>query len=331
MHAILELIVGLAFLILGADLLVRGSVAIANRLHVPQLIVGLTIVAFGTSAPELVVSLNAAVEGAGGIAIGNIVGSNIANILVVLGLPSVIRATNCQAAGAVRNLTFMIFVTVVFLFMCLDGALTRIDGFLLLALFAGFFADQVLCTRRHRRSLNGADHAAARSGNMWIAGAYALIGGISLPLAADAVVEGALGIAVLLGVSQTAIGVTVVALGTSLPELAASVMAARRGHTAMAIGNAIGSNIFNILAIMGITAAIVPIAVPADFFDFEMWMMVAVAVFLVPFVIWCWPISRLTGTVMTIAYAATVLAVLGGPGAGGEPRALHRADFPALR
>ena len=331
MIAALELTIGLAVLILGSDLLIRGSAAIANRLQVPHLIVGLTIVAFGTSAPELVVSLDAALAGAGGIAVGNIVGSNIANILVVLGLPAVIRSIDCQANGTMRNLIFMIFVTLVFLAMCWDRALTRLDGFVLLALFAAFTVDQIARARRYRRTMAGAKSGTGRGGNMWIASAYAVIGLVSLPLAADAVVKGALGIAGLLSVSQTAVGVTIVALGTSLPEVAASVMAARRGHSAMAIGNAIGSNIFNILAIMGITAAVVPIAVPGDFFTFEIWMMVAAAFFLVPFVTRCWPIGRLTGTVMTIAYAATVAAILSSPDDATNQPAVNRAELPTLR
>ncbi|MHA1190095.1 MAG: calcium/sodium antiporter [Alphaproteobacteria bacterium] len=335
MISALELVVGLIVLTLGADLLVRGSVTIASWLKVPHLIVGLTIVAFGTSAPELVVSLNAALEGSGGIAIGNIVGSNIANILIVLGLPSIIRATNCQASGATRNLAFMILVTLVFIFMIWDGTLTRIDGFVLLALFAGFFVDQIFCTRRHRRGCasnsHGEEHTAPASRSLWIASAYVLVGLVCLPFAADAVVDGAMGIARMFAISETAIGVTIVALGTSLPELATSLMAARRGHTAMAIGNAIGSNIFNILAIMGVTAAIVPIAVPADFFSFEVWMMVAAAFFIVPFVVWCIPISRLTGTVMTLAYAATMLVILGGTESSEPSSTIHRAETPILR
>ena len=139
-----------------------------------------------------------------------------------------------------------------------------------------------------------------------------MIGLIALPFAADAVVEGAIGLATMFGISETAIGVTIVALGTSLPELAAAVMAARRGHSAVAIGNAIGSNIFNLLAIMGITATLVPVGVPAEFFDFELWAMVGAVFFIVPFVAMCWPIGRTTGALMTLAYLAVMYAALGG-------------------
>ncbi len=274
------------------------------------MIVGLTIVAFGTSAPELVVSLQAAFKGSGGIAIGNIVGSNIANILIVLGLPSVIRATTCDAKGTTRNFTVMLFITLAFLFMCWDGVLSHTDGLILLAMFAGFFADQVVCTRRARKAVD-LDAVEGVPGALWVAVAFTLAGFVGLPFAAKAVVDGAIGVAAMFGVSQTAIGVTIVALGTSLPELAAATMAALRGHSAVAIGNAIGSNIFNILAIMGITATIIPIGVPGDFFVFEIWAMVAAALFLVPFVVFCWPIGRVTGTAMTLAYALVMYTALG--------------------
>lgn len=310
MLSFIELLVGLAILTISADLLVRGSVGIAERLRIPPLIVGLTIIAFGTSTPELVVSLKAALEGSGGIAIGNIVGSNIANILIVLGLPSIIRATTCDATGTTRNFAFMLFVTLAFLFMCWDGVLTRTDGYIMLAMFAGFFADQLISARRARRAVD-LDDVEGIPGATWVAVAFTLAGLVSLPFAAKAVVDGAVDVAIMYGVSETAIGVTLVALGTSLPELAATTMAALRGHSAIAIGNAIGSNIFNILAIMGLTATIIPIGVPAEFFDFEIWAMIAAALFLVPFVVFCWPIGRLTGTAMTLAYVLVMYTALG--------------------
>lgn len=331
----LELAVGLAVLTLGADLLVRGSVSLAERLHIPHLIVGLTIVAFGTSAPELVVSLDAALEGAGGIAIGNIVGSNIANILIVLGLPSVIRATTCDATGTVRNVAFMVVITVVFIYMCWDGHLSRWDGVVLLALFCGFFIDQYRTIRNHRRDRieSAIEEVSCVPGSIWVAIAFAAVGIVSLPIAAESVVDGAMGISAMFGVSETAIGVTVVALGTSLPELTAATVAALRGHSAMALGNAIGSNIFNILAIMGITAAIAPIAVPAEFFSFELWAMIGAALFLIPFVALCRPIGRTVGTAMTLAYAAVVLTALGSVPSERDPvgGGVIRAELPVLQ
>ena len=313
MLSLTELIIGLVVLTAGADLLVRGSVAIAQHLRIPQLIVGMTIVAFGTSAPELVISLQAAFEGSGGIAIGNVVGSNIANILIVLGLPSVIRATLCDAHGTGRNLMFLVAITLIFVALCWDGELSRSDGMILLTLFAIFFGGQLLSMRSARSDSSATfEEIDGVPKSLTYAAMFVLAGLVALPLAADAVVDGATDIATMFGVSETAIGVTLVALGTSLPELAAAVMAAMHGHSAVAIGNAIGSNIFNLLAIMGITAAIVPVGVPPEFFQFEFWAMVGAVFFIVPFVAMCHPISRTTGALMTLAYLAVMYAALGG-------------------
>ncbi len=206
----------------------------------------------------------------------------------------------------------MMFITLAFLLMCWDGVLTRTDGFVMLAMFAGFFADQIICARRARKAVD-LDEVEGVPGAIWVAVAFTLAGLVSLPFAARAVVDGALGVAVMYGVSETAIGVTLVALGTSLPELAAATMATVRGHSAIAVGNAIGSNIFNILGIMGLTATIIPVGVPAEFFEFEIWAMVAAALFLVPFAVFCWPISRLTGTAMTLAYVLVMYIALVAP------------------
>jgi cation:H+ antiporter len=311
-----ELFLGLAILTLAADLLVRGAVGLANILRIPHLIVGLTVVAFGTSAPELVVSLQAALRGAGGIAVGNVVGSNIANVLIVLGMPSVLRATMCNGAGTSRNLVFMLVITVVFMWLCADGELTRLDGAIMLGLFALFFVDQFVSTRRAQRAGLPVDleleEATGAPEGAGMASLMTLVGLISLPFAAHGVVEGAIGVAGIFGVSETAIGVTVVALGTSLPELAAAVASAVRGHSAVTVGNAIGSNVFNILGIMGITAAVVPIAVPMEFFHLEMWVMLAASLLLVPFVLLSWPIGRLAGALMAVSYVAIMYVILAG-------------------
>lgn len=313
MLSLAELIIGLVVLTAGADLLVRGSVAIAQHLRIPQLIVGMTVVAFGTSAPELVISLQAAFEGSGGIAIGNVVGSNIANILIVLGLPSVIRATLCDAHGTGRNLMFLVAITLIFLALCWDGELSRTDGIILLTLFAIFFGGQIVSMRSARLESSATyEEIDGVPRSLTYAALFTLAGLVALPLAANAVVEGAKDIATMFGVSETAIGVTLVALGTSLPELAAAVMAAMHGHSAVAVGNAIGSNIFNLLAIMGITAAVVPVGVPPEFFQFEFWAMVGAVFFIVPFVAMCRPISRTTGALMTLTYLAVMYAALGG-------------------
>ncbi|MFD1696363.1 calcium/sodium antiporter [Roseibium aestuarii] len=315
---------GLVALIIAGDLLVRGSVSIAKRLGIPNLVIGLTIVAFGTSAPELVISLGAALENAGGIAVGNVVGSNIANVLAVLGLPALIAATPCGEDGATRNAVFMVAVTVIFIALASTGTLGLLSGLVLLGLLALFLLDSARATRRHRKDLKDGAAASCCDGassvddiedvegvpeNTLLAIAYILIGLVGLPLAAQFTIDGATGIAQAWGVSDAVIALTVIALGTSLPELATTVMAAIRQHGAVAIGNVIGSNVFNLLAIMGITSAIVPIEVPAEILNFDVWVMLGCAVLLLALAKWRVCLGKVTGLLLCAAYAGYIFAV----------------------
>jgi len=299
------LLVGLALLMVAADLLVRGCVALAERLQVPPLVIGLTVVAFGTSAPELVVSLQAGLAGSGGIAIGNVVGSNIANILLVLGLPSLIRATTVGASGAKRNFALMLGATLLFIVQCLDGQLTRSDGLVLLFFFLMFFAMQFMAARRARQDRDALDIPEV-SLSVPVALVFAVGGLAALPFAADLVVDNAIELAQLLGLSETVIGVTVVAIGTSLPELAAGLMSAWRGHSDMTLGNAIGSNVFNILFILGVTATAVPLTVPPDFLHYELWAMLAASLVLIPFLGLRMPIGRIAGFTLVLLYGGLI-------------------------
>lgn len=302
--SLILLVAGLAILTVAADILVRGSVGLAERFGIPQLVIGLTIVAFGTSAPELVVSLQAALAGSGGIALGNIVGSNITNVLLVLGVPAMVRTVSCQADGAKRNLFLMIVITAVFIGLMWDGVLSASDGFLLLGFLIVFFALQVVLTRDHDPE---EDVEPARS--LPLALAYSIGGIIGLAFGAELTVRAATDLARSFGVSETVIGMTLVAFGTSLPELITTTVAALRNHSAVAFGNVIGSNVFNIAAILGLTAAIVPIDVPADLLTLDVWLMVASTLLLVPFVTLCWPMGRAVGGAMTLAYVAAVVAI----------------------
>ncbi|WP_164879689.1 calcium/sodium antiporter [Afifella aestuarii] len=314
MSSLLTLIAGLIFLMIAADILVRGSVSLAERFRVPPLVVGLTIIALGTSAPELVVSLQAGLAGSGGIAIGNVVGSNIANILLCLGLPSLIFATAVNATGLKRNFSVMVAATVLLIVLCWDGTLSRLDGGILLLCFIAFFVAQILVTRDSRRQQEEIEEL--RTNLSPALAALMAIGGLAaLPFAADFVVEGAIGLAEMLGLSETVIGVTVVAVGTSLPELAAGIMSAWRGHSDMTLGNAIGSNIFNILFILGVTASAVPLVVPPDFLHYEFWAMVAAALVLVPFLGMRWPIGRLGGLILVLFYGGLIWGAVALPGA----------------
>lgn len=313
MEFTLYFIVGFAILIVAGDLLVRGAVSLAERFGIPSIVIGLTIVAFGTSAPELIISLKAALEGHGGIAIGNVVGSNIANILVVLGMPAFIKAIPCGGAGSARNAMFMIVVTAVFVACCWYQPFTYVHGVLLLLLLAVFLIDSVRFSRKQRalgvEIEDPLDEIEGRTGNLVLAGLFMAVGLIGLPLGGHLAIEGAIGIAQFFNVSETAIALTVVALGTSLPELVTGLMAARKGHTELAMGNVIGSNVFNILAIIGTTAVITPIYTPERVHHFDLWVMAASSAFLLPFVFYCIAITRRIGALMMLSYAAYLFLV----------------------
>jgi len=317
---------GLVVLIIAGDVLVRGSVGVAQRLGIPNLVIGLTIVAFGTSAPELVISLKAALSGAGGIAIGNVVGSNIANVLLVLGMPALIAATPCGETGATRNALYMVAVTCVFIVLCFYSPIGLPAGLLLLVLLSIFLAASTVMAQRHRREQKAISAAAAGAAvadpagdvledvedvpdSLWIALAYIALGLVGLPLGAHFTIAGATSIATAWGVSEAVIGLTVIALGTSLPELATTVMAAIRQHGAVAIGNVIGSNIFNLLAIIGITAVIVPIDVPPEVLKLDVWVMLACAVLLTALAGMRICLGRISGLVLTVAYVAYIATV----------------------
>lgn len=313
MEFTLYLIVGFAILIVAGELLVRGSVSLAEHFGIPSLVIGLTIVAFGTSAPELVISLKASLTGHSDIAIGNVVGSNIANILLVLGMPALIKAIPCGGAGSARNAGFMIVVTFIFIASCWYQPFTYIHGLILLSLLAIFLADSVMFSRRQRAMgiavEDPLDDIGGRTNNLVLAGGLLVIGLIGLPIGGHLAIKGAVGIAELFKVSEAAIALSVVALGTSLPELVTALIAARKGHTELAMGNVIGSNVFNILAIIGTTSVIVPIYTPERVHYFDLWVMAGTSAFLLPFVFRCIPIGRHIGALMLLSYAVYLFTV----------------------
>jgi len=322
LFAYLSLAGGLVVLIIAGDILVRGSVGVAQRLGIPNLVIGLTIVAFGTSAPELVISLQAALEDAGGIAIGNVIGSNIANVLLVLGMPALIAATPCGEDGATRNSVFMVAVTCVFIALCFYSPMGWVAAAILLsllALFLGNSARVALAHRKDQKASNGDGGEEAGSelledvdgvpDAIWIALVYIGLGLIGLPLGAHFTIEGATEIALDWGVSDAVIALTVIALGTSLPELATTVMAAIRQHGAVAIGNVIGSNIFNLLAIIGITTAVIPINVPAEVLVLDIWVMLACAVLLLGLAAFRVTLNKIAGFAFVTAYCLYIYVV----------------------
>jgi cation:H+ antiporter len=308
---------GLIILLLAGDALVRGAVNLSLRLGVPALIVSLTIVAFGTSAPELLISIKAVSHDADGIALGNVVGSNTANILLVLGIPALMRALHTSECDTRKNYVFMLIASVLFIALAFCGTFTIWSGLILLSALSVVLFIAFREARNHRR--NGKACAAEddleeieeADPNMpyWRVGVYLLLGLIGLPLGADLLVDNSTVIARTYGVSETVIGLTLVAIGTSLPELATTVMAAMRRQADVALGNVIGSNMFNLLAIVGIATFVGPISVDPEFLEFDLWVMLAASLLLVPFVFFKQDITRAWGVGLSALYLA-YLAVL---------------------
>lgn len=297
---ILLILAGLALLVLGGEYLVRGAVALALRLGIAPVIVGLTVLAFGTSAPELIVSVAAAARGAPGIALGNVIGSNIANILLILGATALIAPVLGRDPELRRSWGYTMLASLLLIVLCFAGPLRWWHGAVLLT---GLAATLFLQIRQSSQDDTPAPemqvgHAPGRRIALWLA-----VGLVTLPIGARLLVGGASDIASGLGISDAVIGLTLVAVGTSLPELAASVASALRGRADMAMGNVIGSNLFNILAIMGITAFFGPLAVPPEMLRFDLWVMLAVTLLLGPFLLRDIKIGRRAGSLLLAGYA----------------------------
>ncbi len=301
-------ILGLVILLLAGDVLVRGAVNLALRLGIPALIVSLTIVSFGTSAPELFISVGSVLEGAPGIAIGNVVGSNTANVLLVLGLPALLATIHCSESETRQSFLIMLAAIAWFILLCFLGPLTWIHGLLLLAGLSAILTSQFIEARAHAK---GEPPEEADPGMPpWRIALYLILGLVGLPLGANLLVDSAVTIATRMGVSETVIGLTLIAIGTSLPELATTIMAALRRHAEVALGNVIGSNIFNVLAITGVAAMFGQIPVEPAILRFDIWVMAGASLLLIPFVIFHQNITRIAGLGLTGFYVAYILVVL---------------------
>ncbi|MDO5783768.1 MAG: calcium/sodium antiporter [Eubacteriales bacterium] len=251
---VLLLIVGFAMLIKGADFFVDGSSGIARKFGIPQLVIGLTIVAMGTSAPEAAVSIAAALKGNADITIGNIVGSNILNVLIILGLTSVICPLALARSTMRFEIPFMIGISILLLVQGLDGTISLIDGVILIAAFVAYLVYLFWMSQK-----NPEPEEESAQMPLWKALCLAAVGLVLIVLGSNVTVDAATAIAKFFGLSDRFIGLTIVALGTSLPELFTSVTAARKGNADIAIGNIVGSNIFNILFVVGLSSLIIPI------------------------------------------------------------------------
>ena len=303
---------GLIILLLAGDLLVRGAVNVSLRLGVPALIVSLTIVAFGTSAPELLISIKAVTENAPGLALGNVVGSNTANILLVLGVPAIISRLHSSAFDTRKSYLTMLFVTVVFIIGCFMGPLTMMHGVVFLGLLALILGDQARAALAHRRRVDDEDlEGADPDMPWWKIFTFLTLGLIGLPLGADLLVDSAQTIAKRFGVSDSVIGLTLVALGTSLPELATTVMAAIRRQADVALGNVIGSNVFNLIAIIGIATMFGDIPVDPAFLQFDLWVMLGASILIAPFVFSSKiDLTRRWGALLSVLYVIYIVMVV---------------------
>jgi cation:H+ antiporter len=309
---------GLVILLLAGDALVKGAVNLALRIGIPALIVSLTIVAFGTSAPELLISVNAVLVDKPGLALGNVVGSNTANVLLVLGIPAILAVMHTSSCDCRRSYLQMLAASVLFIALAFRGVFDWIAGLVLLGGLALMLGDAFHRSMIHRREvaaaklLDDVEEVEGADPDMpwWQIGVFLLLGLIGLPLGADILVDNASILALRYGVSEAVIGLTLVAVGTSLPELATTVMAALRKQADVALGNVIGSNIFNLLAIIGVAALVGRVPVNAEFLSFDLWVMLAASLVLIPFVFFGRNIGRLTGIALTAAYAGYVVTVL---------------------
>ena len=303
----LLLVVGFVLLLKGADFFVEGSSSIAKRLRVPSLIIGLTIVAMGTSLPECAVSISAAIAGNTGVAVGNAVGSNIFNLMVVCGVCALFCPLTVSRGTLTGEFPFSVIVAVVLMVLgWLGMTLGHIDGFILLVMFAGFLLWMIRSAQKARNESEAEDEYEIRP--IWQCIVYIVGGAAAIAAGGKIVVNAASAIATSFGMSQNLIGLTIVAFGTSLPELATSVVAARKHEVDMALGNVIGSNIFNILFVLGVAAAIHPMV-------FQMENIIDIIVLVVMSIIvlcFAWTKQKLVrweGFTMLVMYAAYVVYI----------------------
>ena len=315
---ILITVAGLALLLAGGEGLVRGSVALARRFGISPLVIGLTIVGFGTSAPELVISVHAALAGAPGIALGNVIGSNMANMMLVLGTVALIYPLTVHRDALRRDSVILVAATLVFVVVGLQRTATAWHG---VPMIAGLLVYIVWTLWTDSRRGNGAaqmrrDEAdtfgAGLPGRLWSMAMAIAVGLAALVAGSSLAVAGATAIAREAGISEEVIGLTLVAIGTSLPEFAASAVAARRRQADVCVGNVLGSNLFNLLGVMGAAAIAAPIPFSDAIVAFDLWALLAVTALLIVFMLTGRRINRVEGLVLVALYVAYIVFHLGG-------------------
>lgn len=306
--SVLFIFLGLVLLVVGGNFLVRSSVALSFRFHISKMVIGLTVVSFATSAPELLVSIQAALDGFSDISLGNVIGSNIANIGLVLGVTAIIAPLTIDQDFYKFNWPVMMLLSVALYFILSSGrVISRVEGF---ALLSTLFIYLYLLIRRARKTRKTAVHVVLDEALVTVSSfkiiVWFLIGGVALFFGSKLLVTGAVDLATIMGISERVIAVTMIAVGTSIPELAASVIAALKKEKAISLGNLIGSNIFNIASVLGITAIIQPILVKSEaVLSSDIFWMLGFSAVLIPlaFLPKKWEIGRIKGIVIVVAYA----------------------------
>lgn len=308
---ILYLVGGLVLLFIGGEGLIRGSSNLAIKIGITPLVVGLTVVAFGTSAPELVVSLKAALIGNSAISLGNVVGSNIANIALILGTAALVRPLEIHTKVIIREIPIMIGVSILLFLFLIDGELGLIEGLIFVFGIAAYTAVNVMMAQKEKNKLVNDEFQEGLKSKLGIPVSIVLIvaGLALLILGANLFVQSAVAIAKLFNISDAIIGLTIVAVGTSLPELVTSAIAAYKNESDIAVGNVVGSNIFNILSILGITALIIPIS-SAGISSIDFGVMIFTAIILLPLSRTGYKISRIEGSFLLAGYIVYIYFLL---------------------
>ena len=303
---ILFIVIGIVLVLWGADRLTDGAVAVAEKMKMPQIVIGLTIVAMGTSMPEFCVSLISALKGTSDLAVGNIVGSNIFNTLLIVGVSALVAPMSIMKTTVRKDIPFALVASALLLIMCLDGDISRIDAAILFVMFLIFM---YITLRGAKVQGTDLEEKEKKSMGTWLSVVWILVGLACLIGGSNLFVDGATAVATKLGVSEAFIGLTIVAGGTSLPELATSVVSARKGNSGIAIGNVLGSNVFNILAILGLTGVISPMTLKGiTMTDLSMMVISIILIWLFSFT--KYKIERWEGAILTAVFVGYIYSLL---------------------
>lgn len=303
---ILFIVIGIVLVLWGADRLTDGAVAVAEKMKMPQIVIGLTIVAMGTSMPEFCVSLISALKGTSDLAVGNIVGSNIFNTLLIVGVSALVAPMSIMKTTVRKDIPFALVASALLLIMCLDGDISRIDAAILFVMFLIFM---YITLRGAKAQGTDVEEKEKKPMATWLSVVWILVGLACLIGGSNLFVDGATAVATKLGVSEAFIGLTIVAGGTSLPELATSVVSARKGNSGIAIGNVLGSNVFNILAILGLTGVISPMTLKGiTMTDLSMMVISIILIWLFSFT--KYKIERWEGAILTAVFVGYIYSLL---------------------